>query len=79
MATSGDYEQFFRYRGQRYHHLMDPDTAAPRRTSEHSVTVVASRCMDADAATTTLFGMTRARAAAVLQARSPGARAVSWA
>ena len=79
VATSGDYEQFFRYRGVRYHHLMDPDTAAPRRTSERSVTVVAATCMDADAATTAVFGMTRDRAQAVLQARTRGARVVSWA
>ncbi|MCC6928512.1 MAG: FAD:protein FMN transferase [Gemmatimonadaceae bacterium] len=78
VATSGDYEQFFRYRGVRYHHLMDPDTAAPRRTSEHSVTVVAATCMDADAATTAVFGMSRERAQAVLQARTRGARVVSW-
>ena len=77
IATSGDYEQFFRYRGVRYHHLMDPETAAPRRASVHSVTVEAASCMDADAAATTMFGMTSERVTAVLQARRVEARIVS--
>jgi len=59
VATSGDYERFFRWRGMRYHHLMDPATAAPRRTLFHSATVLASRCMDADAASTSVFGLPR--------------------
>jgi thiamine biosynthesis lipoprotein len=57
VATSGDYERFFRWRGMRYHHLMDPATAAPRRTPFHSATVLASRCIDADAASTSVFGL----------------------
>jgi thiamine biosynthesis lipoprotein len=59
VATSGDYERFFRWRGMRYHHLIDPATAAPRRTPFHSATVLASRCMDADAASTSVFGLPR--------------------
>ena len=57
VATSGDYERFFRYRGVRYHHLMDPETAAPRRTQFHSATVIADHCIDADAASTSVFGL----------------------
>lgn len=78
VATSGDYEQFFRYRGVRYHHLMDPETAAPRRSSVHGVTVEAASCMEADAAATAVFGMTSERARAVLAVRAHGARVVSW-
>jgi len=59
VATSGDYERFFQWRGVRYHHLIDPETAAPRRTPLHSSTVLADRCIDADAAATTVFGMSR--------------------
>lgn len=57
VATSGDYERFFRWRGMKYHHLMDPATAAPRITPFHSATVVANRCIDADAASTSVFGL----------------------
>lgn len=76
IATSGDYEQFFRWRGQRYHHLMDPETAAPRLTAWHSVSILAPTCMDADAAATAVFGATREEAQAVLDRRSPGAQLI---
>ncbi len=59
VATSGDYERFFRWRGTQYHHLIDPETAAPRRTPFHSATVIANRCIDADAASTSVFGLPR--------------------
>ena len=59
VATSGDYERFFRWRGMRYHHLIDPETAAPRRTPFHSATVLTNRCIDADAASTSVFGLPR--------------------
>ncbi len=77
VATSGDYEQFFMYRGTHYHHLMDPDRAAPRHAPVHTVTVVADRCIDADAASTAVFGMAPAAARRLLAARSPGAYVVS--
>jgi len=56
VATSGDYEQFFRHRGEHYHHLLDPATGAPRKTRAHSLTVTAATCMTADAAATARFG-----------------------
>ena len=73
VATSGDYERFFRWRGVRYHHLIDPDTAAPRRTPVHSTTVLADRCLDADAAATAVFGMPREEAERTARRLAPGA------
>jgi len=57
VATSGDYAQFFSWRGRRYHHLMDPVTAVPRVSPVKSLTVQADDCMDADAAATAAFGL----------------------
>jgi thiamine biosynthesis lipoprotein len=74
VATSGDYLQYFEYRGVRYHHLLNPMTAAPRMCHMHSITIVAATGMQADAASTALFGMPAAAAAGVLQAMAPGAR-----
>jgi thiamine biosynthesis lipoprotein len=71
VATSGDYQRFFMYQGVRYHHLMDPETAAPRRTPMHSITTRATNCMHADAASTSCYGLDRASADALLTAR-PG-------
>lgn len=73
VATSGSYQQYFRHRGHRYHHLLDPATGAPRVTPVQSLTVQARCCRDADAAATALYGMNGEHAAAVLSVRSPGA------
>ena len=59
--------------GTRYHHLMDPDRAAPRRTPMHTVTVVADRCIAADAASTAVFGMKPAQAQPAVVDAIPGA------
>lgn len=76
VATSGDYLQFFEYHGLRYHHLLDPTTGAPKATPMHSITVMADTCMAADAAATTLFGMTPAKADRVLLAAARNTRVV---
>lgn len=77
VATSGTYVQFFKWRGVRYHHLMDPVIAAPRHTAVQSLTIRADSCMHADVAATALYGMGAAEAAGVLRRTSPGATVVS--
>lgn len=77
VATSGTYQQFFRYRGQRFHHLIDPTTAAPRATPIQSFTIRAESCMQADVAATALYGTTPAYANALLARVAPGARVES--
>lgn len=72
VATSGTYRQYFRYRGRRYHHLLDPVTAAPRATPVESLTIQADRCMHADVAATALYGMDVERATRVLARCAPG-------
>jgi thiamine biosynthesis lipoprotein len=79
VATSGDYFRYFDYHGRRYHHIMDPATAAPRLTPDHSVSVAAGNCITADAAATTCFGMTPERAAEVLRLQAADASLVSHA
>ena len=76
VATSGDYQQFFIYRNQRYHHLLDANTGAPRQTTERSVSVTAATCMAADAGATVAFGY-RGRPTDAVLARH-GARVVHW-
>jgi len=55
VATSGDYRHWAVVGGQRLSHTMDPRTGAPLRSALASVTVVAPRCMDADAYATALM------------------------
>ena len=54
IATSGDYEQYFDWEGERYHHLLDPKTGYPARASI-SATVWAATALDADILATAVF------------------------
>ncbi len=74
VATSGDYVQYFEYQGRRYHHIMDPITAEPRRTPVHSVTIAASNCMTADVACGTIYGLGRDQAVPILARLAGDAR-----
>ncbi|CAN5617670.1 FAD:protein FMN transferase [soil metagenome] len=79
VATSGDYEQYFDHGGRRYHHLLDPATAAPRVAAMHSLTVTAESCMTADAAATAVFGLHLQAAHDILSMAAPGAQTVQLA
>jgi thiamine biosynthesis lipoprotein len=54
IVTSGDYERFYRYKGKRYHHIINPKSGYPAHASQ-SVTVIASNATLADAWSTALF------------------------
>ncbi len=55
VATSGDYRNYFEVDGRRYSHEIDPRTGRPVEWHLASVTVVADRCMTADALATALM------------------------
>ena len=55
VATSGDYRRFLQVGTARLAHTMDPRRAAPVHNDVASVTVLASRCMHADAWATALL------------------------
>lgn len=76
VATSGDYQRYFQHQGTRYHHLLDPETGAPSRPEVRSVTVAADDCMAADAAATTAFVSSVAKAAPIMDRVSPGSEVV---
>jgi len=77
IATSGDYERCFRYRGHTYHHLLDPATGSPRVSASHSLTVQAPDTLSADAAATAGFGRDATAFASLLARHVPGARVVA--
>ena len=52
--TSGDYERFYEYQGQRYHHIIDPRSGYPAK-GVTSVTVFDTQAGRADAAATAIF------------------------
>lgn len=52
--TSGDYERMFEHKGNRYHHILDPQTGWPAH-GLHAVTIIHTDAMTADAAATALL------------------------
>jgi len=52
VATSGGYEQYFVYKNKDYTHLLHPKTGYPVESIFSSTTVIAKRCMIADAIAT---------------------------
>jgi thiamine biosynthesis lipoprotein len=53
-ATSGDYQRYFIHQGERYHHILDPVTGSPAKSSQ-SATVIADTVELADALATASF------------------------
>lgn len=76
VATSGDTEQCFVADGRRYHHILDPEVAAPRASAVRSVTVVAPTGLAADAASTACFGRDAAFCERLFATKAPGGRVV---
>lgn len=57
VVTSGDSQRYFEKDGVKYHHILDPRTAAPAKSDLSSVTVVCSSATRADAFATALYIM----------------------
>lgn len=70
LATSGDYEHAYTYKGRTYHHIIDPKTGFPSRKTS-SVTLVGESALWADAVDTALFIMGPTAALSAL-ADAPG-------
>jgi len=57
MATAGDYYQYFEENGQRFSHILDPETGKPISHNLASVTVIHPSSMTADGLSTGLMVM----------------------
>ncbi len=54
-VTSGAYQRYFEYEGERYHHIIDPRTGKSADSGIASVTVVSPRSVFADALSTSIY------------------------
>lgn len=57
IVTSGDYERFFTYKGERYHHIIDVKTGYPSKNEVAGISVISDKSIDGDALSTALFVM----------------------
>ena len=55
ISTSGDYERFFTYEGNRYHHILSPSTGKPSDSGLISVSVVCTNGAVGDALSTAIM------------------------
>ena len=57
VSTSGNYRNYFEYKGVRYSHTIDPATGQPVKNPPASVSVLSDSCMTADGLATGLMVM----------------------
>lgn len=57
IVTSGTYQRYFKKNGRIYHHLLDTSSGFPYNNGLDSVTIITKNSTEADALSTTVFGM----------------------
>ena len=57
LATSGNYRKFYEENGQKFSHIIDPQTGYPAKNNLLSASVIADDCMTADAYATAFMVM----------------------
>ncbi len=57
IVSSGAYERYLEYEGERYHHILNPFTGYPAESDLDQVTIVSDESVDGDGLSTSVFSM----------------------
>ena len=57
ISTSGDYQRYFEYNNEKYHHIIDPSTLYPSKSGVRLVSVISESAVYCDAYSTALLIM----------------------
>ncbi len=66
-ATSGDYERYYLYKGERYHHILDASTGYPANAGVISATIISEDGMLADALATAVVVLGAEKGVALIE------------
>ncbi|HSH34663.1 FAD:protein FMN transferase [Schnuerera sp.] len=55
IVTSGDYERYFMYEGEKYHHIINSNTGYPSENEVSGISIISEKSIDGDALSTALF------------------------